>query len=150
MHEVIGGCDVNAPLSKSRFARDLLRFLTRSPDMIRMEFWTDGRQCMHRQGETMIVDRRVFYLKFADADRAIRMAVEELNRMKWDRPSRLHRAKTGRFATLALEMEFESLAEYEKFWADWDASPESSAFQEKWNDVNETGGSHELWQIVES
>ena len=46
-------------------------------------------------------------------------------------------------------MEHESLAELEKEWADWFASPESAPFQEKWYDLTETGTASEIWRVVE-
>ena len=41
------------------------------------------------------------------------------------------------------------LAVYEKFWADWLAKPETPAFLEKWNELIESGGSREIWELAE-
>jgi len=51
--------------------------------------------------------------------------------------------------TLVLDDEFESLAEMESFWKEWFAKPDSPAFLEKWLALMETGGTTEIWNLVE-
>ena len=36
-----------------------------------------------------------------------------------------------------------------KEWADWEATPEADAFMEKWVEITETGGTNEIWTLVE-
>ena len=60
---------------------------------------------------------------------------------------RLYSSNIGPHSVVALEFEFESLGEYETYWAEWGASPERPAFIEKWNELTETGGTTEIWDL---
>jgi len=62
---------------------------------------------------------------------------------------RLYTSDIGPFDVVAIEIEFESLEEYEKGWAEWRARPEVAAFMEKWYDLTESGGNNEIWTLVE-
>ena len=96
----------------------------------------------------MIVDRRVFYIKAGHLEAAVQLLVAEIKRV--GHPTvRCYTAQTGRFDTLAVEHEFASLAAYENFWNTWSATPEAKAVLEKWQPLNETGGTHELWTLIE-
>jgi hypothetical protein len=60
---------------------------------------------------------------------------------------RLYFSNIGPFDRLALEVEFENLAQYEEYWAEYFASPEGVAFNEKLNTLLESGGTNEIWTL---
>ena len=64
------------------------------------------------------------------------------------RPVRWYVITFGPWNHLALEAEFETLAECERLMAEWLAnlSPE---FWKKWQEVMDQGGSNEIWTILE-
>jgi len=55
----------------------------------------------------------------------------------------------GTFDQMVLELRFQTLAEYEKFWADWWSLPTTQQFVELWPSLFMSGGNSELWQIDE-
>ena len=55
----------------------------------------------------------------------------------------------GPFDHYVVEMEWNSLAEWEALWVDWQASPEAAAFLEKWWLLTDQGGGVKIWQLVE-
>ena len=57
--------------------------------------------------------------------------------------------ETGFLDSVALEWEYESLEEYERDWAEWAATPESAAIQERLYDLTEIGGTSEFWRLEE-
>lgn len=61
--------------------------------------------------------------------------------------SRVYTPQKAPHDTLVIEWEFESLAESEKYWAEWWAKPETAAFVEKWYALTESGGSTEIWNL---
>ncbi len=77
----------------------------------------------------MIIDRRVFYIKAGHLEEAVQLGLAESKRIGHPHV-RFYTARTGRFDTLALEHDFESLAAYEIFWNAWSASPEGQAILE--------------------
>lgn len=97
----------------------------------------------------MLANRRTFLVARGCMEEAVAMAVTEIQRIGSPRASRLYVPEIGPFSTLVFETEFESLEEYEKFWADWFASPEGIAFNEKWNSLIESGGTNEIWEMVD-
>jgi hypothetical protein len=63
------------------------------------------------------------------------------------RPKRVYTSRVGTGDTVAVEMEFESLAEYESVVAEFFASPEATTFFETWNRVSEGPGSNSIWDL---
>ena len=103
----------------------------------------------------MIVNRQVYKVKAGCMEEAVAMLValrEQGPREQGPRTSRIYMSKFGPFATVVLEIEHETLAEYEKMWAGWSASPEGlAAFKEKWDPLMAEGGPgvNEIWTLVE-
>lgn len=97
----------------------------------------------------MIVNRRTFVVKSGCWDEAEALAVAETNRVSFPHLRRLYSSNISPFDRLVFEAEFENLAEYEKFWAEWFAAPESAVFLKKWDDLLEAGGTNEIWTLVE-
>ena len=98
----------------------------------------------------MIINRRTFVAKPGRTDDA-KVLAQEAVRAKpagMTRPVRWYEIAFGPWDHLALETEFETLAECERLMDEWLAnlSPE---FWKKWQEVMATGGSNELWTLVE-
>jgi len=53
----------------------------------------------------------------------------------------------GNGETVVLELEFETLEDRQKFWADWSAQPESAEVAARFQELMETGGVHELLRV---
>jgi hypothetical protein len=69
------------------------------------------------------------------------------------RAMRLYTPKTGAFDTVVLEIEFDNLEHYEKWWeaiGNYNATPERSAQMQRFLEITETGGTHELWNLAAS
>jgi len=95
----------------------------------------------------MLVNRRTFVVKRGRLEEAVALFMAEGERIGIT--GRIYVPETGSFDTIAMEREFESLEEYERLWSEYFASPEAAQFQEKWYDLTETGGTNEIWRLVE-
>ena len=62
---------------------------------------------------------------------------------------RLYQSNFGTADQIAFEMEFEDLTAYEKFWADWFATPDMPAFGKRFIELVKAGGKNELWNLIE-
>lgn len=87
----------------------------------------------------MIVERRLLYVQASHVEEAVALIVAEIEHFNPLRPIWLYRALTNRFGTLAIEIEFESLAEYEQreFRQEWRARPKASTFIAQWRAMEE-------------
>jgi hypothetical protein len=71
--------------------------------------------------------------------------------VEWFTPRavRIYTSELGpRYGTVAAEVEFESLSDYEEFWAEMVTKPEYAAVMEKFNELIEDGTTH-IWWLVE-
>jgi hypothetical protein len=96
----------------------------------------------------MIVDRRTFVIKRGCMQEAIKVAKAERERSNSPRPTRIYAPCVGAFDLLVLEVEYESLGEYEKSFAEYFTDPEAIAFQEKLYELTEVGGGDEFWTLL--
>ena len=62
---------------------------------------------------------------------------------------RLYQSNLGTFDQIALEMELDDLAAFDKFWTEYFALPETPASDKKWNELTEPGGTNEIWNLIE-
>mgnify|MGYP003574820365 CR=1 FL=1 len=62
---------------------------------------------------------------------------------------RLYQSNLGTFEQVSIELEFDDLAAHEKFWAEWNALPETPAFFKKWDELTKSGGTNEIWSLIE-
>ena len=95
----------------------------------------------------MIVNRRTFVVKRGCMEEAVALLVADRERIGGKH--RIYVSNIGPFDTIAIELEGENLEEYEKGWAEWGATPEAATFLEKWHDLTESGGTNEIWTLVE-
>jgi len=94
----------------------------------------------------MIVWRNEFSIKPGRGDEALALVKEWVGS---DHPVRIYEDLAGPTFTLAVEMEFESMAEQERFSTEWVATPEFAAFYEKWCELIRGPGCREFWVLVE-
>jgi hypothetical protein len=75
----------------------------------------------------------------------VALAKEEMGRLgvKY----RVYTPYVSPHSRVIIEVEYESLVDYEKFWAEFQASPEAAAFMEKWYANCEPGGSTEIYTL---
>ena len=97
----------------------------------------------------MIVNRLTFRVKPGCMEEVLKMVKAE--RAKLDNPkmARIYTPNIGRFDLLVEDLEFENLAEFDKFWTAWGSKPETAEFMEKWETLVETGGFGEIWNLEE-
>ena len=94
----------------------------------------------------MIVNRRTWFVKLGQIAEAVELIKAESERT--GSTPRIYTPYIGTFNEMALEFEFESLAEYEKFWSEYSASPEAAAFSEKFSRLIERGNKNEIWTLA--
>jgi hypothetical protein len=98
----------------------------------------------------MLVNRRTLVIKFGRMDDTKALAQEYVRAKPagMTRPVRCYVTELGAWNQFALEAEYESLAEYERLVAEWDANlpPE---FWKKLNEVRTPGGGNEIWTLLE-
>jgi hypothetical protein len=101
----------------------------------------------------MIVNRRTFNVKQGRMEEATKLVVDEIAAEKarggYSGTTRVYTSSIGSFNQLCVEWEYESLAEYERMWAEWAARPTSPAFMEKWVNATSREGTNEIWDLVE-
>jgi hypothetical protein len=100
----------------------------------------------------MIVDRRTFRAKKGqkhEAAAVLKEVAKLFTAKVKDVPIRIYHSHMGTFDTVAMEVEYESLAEYERLMYSFFALPEMAPLMKKWNEVTETGGTHEMWGLEE-
>lgn len=101
----------------------------------------------------MFIDRRVFKIKVGQMQAALALAKAERVRTHQQYSDigtfRYMVGLVGDFDTLVFESEWHSLADWERYWQEWGADPESAAFLQKIGTMMESGGKNQLWTVVE-
>ena len=95
----------------------------------------------------MIVNRMTFVAKPGGMEDLVAMMKAEIERPNDPITFRLYTPRIAPFDFVAVESEFGSLEDYEKFWTDWNARPETAEFMEKFNKLTESGGTNEIWDL---
>ena len=95
----------------------------------------------------MIIDRIHFNVArgFGNVSKAAELMSTELKRMGLK--GRVLTPKVAPYNTLAVELEYESLAERERIWDEYMGSQEWRSFFTEFNEVIEAGGTHEIWDV---
>ena len=96
----------------------------------------------------MIVQRWMFNVKQGRMEEAVAVILVEIEK-SCPPNTRVFTSHIGHRDVLDVDFEFESLAELEKFWAEWQARPETPAFGGKWDDLTERGATNETWHLEE-
>lgn len=101
----------------------------------------------------MFIDRRVFKIKVGHLQEALALANAERVRIQQQYGDlgtiRYLIGLVADFDTLVFESEWQSLADWERFWQAWGADPASMAFLQKIGETLESGGGNQLWTVVE-
>jgi hypothetical protein len=92
----------------------------------------------------MIVHRLSWNVKPGYMDRFVELLKAELARTPQFK-SRIYTSTFGTGDICAEEIEFENLAELDKFWSEWFAKPETAEFYKKFDEYREPGGENTLW-----
>jgi len=58
---------------------------------------------------------------------------------------RIYRPHYAPFDVVAVELEFDSIAEREAVWEEWRASEEAATFMKRWVEITESGGENQVW-----
>ena len=95
----------------------------------------------------MIVQRLTFRVRGGQRMAAAELAIAERERVGGTH--RIYLSYLGRYDTIAMEFDFEDLAEMETFWSEWFATPESAAFLKQWNDLLQARRTNEVWTLIE-
>jgi hypothetical protein len=82
-------------------------------------------------------------------EEAVALVKEETKRAKHPYASRIYTSHLGTHDILAIEEEFETFEEYERYWTEWNASPEAAVFMEKFIGLTERGFINEIWRLKE-
>jgi hypothetical protein len=95
----------------------------------------------------MIVNRRTFVVKQGREHKAIELLKGAVTGHPHPHPGRVYRPQLGPFNVLVLEIEFENLEDYERYFAEFRASPGQAEFMEKWFELTKEGGANEIWTV---
>ena len=95
----------------------------------------------------MVINRRTFNMNKGSMEAAIQLIKDTVAELHSEKSPRLSTAFFGPFDVLCMEVEFENLEQYEKYWKDLFARPEMERFFEKWDQMTAPGGANELWEV---
>jgi len=97
----------------------------------------------------MIVQRNTFRVKPGKQPEIIEMMKAAHEMLGSRNRSRIYTSNIGPFQKIVNDIEFESLAQVAEYWEDWWSREETPAFMEKWNQLIESGGGAEIWNVEE-
>ena len=91
----------------------------------------------------MYINRRTFNTKQGKQKEAVALLLEAQALIP-EQPMRMSTPVFGPFDTLAVEFEFATLADYERFWAELWERPDFAETLGRWGKLIDTGGSNEV------
>ena len=97
----------------------------------------------------MIVERVTFNVKPGCMEKLIELIKSENAISSFPHKWRMYSPGFGKYDVFAMEFEFESLAELEKFWPVFFARPSAAEYEQKWNEFVLPGGTNETWYLEE-
>lgn len=99
----------------------------------------------------MVINRRTFIIKPGRMEEAVKL-IKDTGEGNATAPNRglmrLSDAIFGPFGVLSMEVEFENLDEYQKYWDYLFGLPQMDKFFETWNVITDAGGTNELWELL--
>ena len=96
----------------------------------------------------MYINRRTFTTKPGKEKEAVALLIEAQALIP-EQPVRISTSVFGTRDTLAVEFDFATLADYERFWAELYERPDFAETLGRWGTLLETGWSNELWRAAE-
>lgn len=98
----------------------------------------------------MLAERSLYYPKPGCHGELVKVLKAGGQRFPPPHDFRLYSRVIGTSPTIALEIEFESLAEREKHWSDWGATPGATAeFRNEWTPLASQPYTNEIWDMIE-
>ena len=95
----------------------------------------------------MLVERREHRMKPGTVEQALALVKETMSFPKCPQAKCVYRSRIGPGDTVTIEWEWESLAQYEKAWAEFSATPGWASFLKKWTPIAEELKT-EIWTVV--
>jgi len=96
----------------------------------------------------MIVQKVTWIPRYEQQDQVVKLLKKGLAYGPFDAPYRILTPRIAPFGSIVLELDFENLAEYDRFWRELFANAPKSYFDE-WRAVTQEGGSNEIWDVAE-
>ena len=98
----------------------------------------------------MIVNRRTYTINLGRWKETVALVKETIEISPPPHAWRIYAPfLTGRFDTLVMEFEYESVEEFQTYQNEFTATPEIAALAEKWHDLKLPGGTSEIWSLIE-
>jgi hypothetical protein len=95
----------------------------------------------------MIVNRRTFIAKPGQTEKVVEILNSGLVFVPFQPKYRLYISDIAPFNQVALEVEFNDLAEYDRFWSG--ATEKSSEeWWKVWFEATDNGGANEIWKLA--
>ena len=95
----------------------------------------------------MYINRRTFSVVKGRDEDAVEILRTGANHLDWVPTFRILTSHFGTFGLVQLELEFESLADYERFWTAFGDAPETEGVMARWLAVVEQGGTNDIWEV---
>jgi hypothetical protein len=97
----------------------------------------------------MIVDRWVWTVKLQHRDEFVELLKAEVARSA-RHATRIYTGNIGPLInTVAMEIEFEDLQDYEELWTEWFADPEAAEYMQRTDELETIDERHEVWTLVD-
>ncbi len=96
----------------------------------------------------MYINRRTFSTKHGKQEQAVALLIEAQALIP-EQVVRIATSEFGQLDSLAVEFDFATLADYERFWTELFESPDFAETLGRWAELIEIGGSNELWRAAE-
>lgn len=94
----------------------------------------------------MYVNRRTYIVQNGKLEEAVAFCKEGIQRFGWPHATRVLVADLGPFDTAVQELEFETLAEYERLLQEAGSKLTAEDWA-KWHSLTLSGGTNEIWQL---
>ncbi len=95
-----------------------------------------------------VVNRRTWTVKPGHTDALVQVLKDGANVLASTPPFRVYRSRLGPSYRVVLELDFDNLAHYERFWAEFGAAPGAAEIDARLWEHCEAEGSNEIWALV--
>jgi hypothetical protein len=108
------------------------------------------RQVKDERRATVIVERRTYPINPGCEQDMVNLIKEEMEALGGNVVYRIyHNPLAGPLDVVVHEMQFQDMAEHDKFWTRWLETRATPAFWEKWYKLYRLGGHVEFWGVAE-
>ena len=95
----------------------------------------------------MLVNRWTHFVKVGRETEVVELHKKELERT--GTTARVYTPYVSPRDAVAVELEFENLEAYDRFWREWQVTPEAAAYMKRLNELIERGTQNEIWVLEE-